>query len=273
MKVYISADMEGISGIVSWEQVTDSHPEYARSVMLMLREVNAAIEGALLGGADEILVNDSHASMRNLPIEELNPRASLLSGNIKPLSMVQGVESGFDLAFFLGYHGAVGSNQAICDHSYSSSSVFSVSLNGQAMSETGINAALCGFYGTPVALVSGDEATVAQAQVLLTDVETVATKRAVGRFAAICRHPLLVREEIQQKARRAVEEAVRFHPFRLTPPIQLEVVFSQSSKADLAELLPGSVRLDGRRLLFRGENMPEIFRVLQAFLILARATN
>ncbi|MEI6509826.1 MAG: M55 family metallopeptidase [bacterium] len=273
MKVYISADMEGISGIVSWEQVTESHPEYARSVILMLREVNAAIEGALLGGADEILVNDSHASMRNLPIEELNPRALLLSGNTKPFSMVQGVETGFDLAFFLGYHGAVGSNRAICDHSYSSSSIFSVSLNGQAMSETGINAALCGFYGAPVALVSGDEETVGQAHTLLPDIETVAAKRAIGRFAAICRHPQLVREEIQQKARRAVEEAVRFHPYCLTPPIQMEIVFSQSSKADFAELLPGSRRLDGRRLFFQGENMAETFRALQAFLVLARAAN
>jgi D-amino peptidase len=271
MRVYISADMEGIAGVVSWEQVLEGSPEYARTVTLMMREVNAAVEGAVLGGADEVLVNDSHATMRNLPIDELHPRSSLVSGNLKPFSMVQGVEAGYDLALFLGYHAAVGSSCAICDHSYSSSSVFSISLNGSAMSETGINAALCGHFGVPVAMVTGDETTVVQARQLLGDLETVVTKQALSRFSAICRHPAAVREEIQQKARRAVEERERFHPYRLEPPIDLEVVMAHSGKADLAELLPGSRRLGGRTVAFRAEDMPLAFRALQAFLLLARA--
>ncbi|MGB9833535.1 MAG: M55 family metallopeptidase [bacterium] len=274
MKVYISADLEGISGMVSWDQMKEDTPEYAKAVELMLKEVNAAVEGAVKGGASEVLVNDSHGYMRNLPIEGLHPKANLISGFIKPLSMVQGAE-GADLAFFIGYHAGVGTRASICDHSYSSGSVFRLSINGKDFSETAINAAVCGHFGVPVGLVTGDQETVNQARVILPGVLTVATKVGITRFAASCRHPLEVRKEIEEKAQAALIKFKEggFQPFLVETPVTMEITFMQTAKADVAELLPGTERLDGRTLIYRGKDILEVYRALQALLFLARSVS
>lgn len=276
MKVFISADLEGISGLVSWDQMKEGTPEYERAVDLMVKEVNSAVEGAVKGGADQVVVNDSHGYMRNINIENLHPRASLISGFTKPLSMVQGVE-GSGLAFFIGYHAGVGTMGAICDHSYSSGSVFQLKVNGVDFSETAINAAVCGHFGVPVALLTGDEQTVEQAKVFLPGVLSVATKTGITRFSAHLRHPLEVRAEIEEKAREAVEKFLKgnpdsptFLPFIVKPPVLLEVTLLHTAKADVAELLPGVKRLDGRTLLFKAGDILEAFRALQAMLFLAR---
>jgi D-amino peptidase len=271
MKVFISADMEGLAGVSGWEQVTETHPEYRLTVELFLKEVNAAVEGAMAGGAKEILVNDSHAGMRNLPIEQLNPGASLIQGNLKPLSMVQGVEGGCDLAFFLGYHAGVGSPAAICDHSYSSRSLFQVKWNGQTMSEAALNAAVCGHFQVPVGLVSGDRETVRQAQALFPGIATVSTKEGISRFAACHRHPLLVREEIRQKAKWAVQHLDQACLFQIKPPVEMEVTFADTARADLAGLVPGTIRQDGRSVVYQAPGILAAFSVLQVFLLMARS--
>jgi D-amino peptidase len=270
MKIFISVDLEGISGLVSWDQMTGNSPEYAKAVDLMLKEVNAAVEGAIKGGANEVVVNDSHGYMKNLPAEGLHPNASLVSGDLKPLSMVQGVE-GSDLVFFIGYHAGVGTKAGICDHTYSSKSVFQLKFNGQAFSETAINAAVCGHYGVPVGLVTGDLETVNQAKALLPDALTVITKTGISRFAAYLRHPQEVRTEIASKAQMAVKEAQRFQPFRIQTPVVMEITFVHSAKADLVELVPGTERVDSRTIQFKGENVLEVYRALQVFLILAQS--
>jgi D-amino peptidase len=272
MKVYISADLEGISGMVSWDQMKEGTLEFEKAVDLMLKEVNAAVEGAIKGGADEVLVNDSHGYMRNLPIEGLHPKARLISGFVKPLSMVEGVE-GADLAFFIGYHAGVGTGSSICDHSYSSSSVFRLRINGLDFSETAINAAVCGYFRVPVGLVTGDRETVNQAKALLPGVLTVETKIGISRFAASCRHPLEVRQEIEEKAQAALSKlkAGGFQVMCVEAPVKLEVTFTQTGKADVAELLPGTERLDGRTILYQGKDILEAFRVLQALLLIARS--
>lgn len=270
MRVFISVDLEGISGVVAWEQVMENNPEYTRAVDLMLKEVNAAVEGALDGGADYILVNDSHSSMRNLPAEGLHPKAFLISGSVKPLNMVQGIETGFDLAFFIGYHAAVGSRFGICDHTYSSRSIFEVKWNNMSMNETAINAAVCGYFRVPVALVSGDEETVRQTKEFLPQIETVASKKAVSAFSAMCRPPASVRQEIRSKAKITVEKAGSFQPFILQEPVQLEITMTQSAKADVAELIPQTKRIDGRTIAYLAKDALQAFQVMQAYLLLAR---
>lgn len=274
MKVYISADLEGISGMVSWDQMKEGTPEYEKAVDLMIKEVNAAVAGALKGGASEVIVNDSHGYMKNLPIEGLHPKTRLISGFIKPLSMVEGVEEA-DLAFFIGYHAGVGTKASICDHSYSSSSVFRLRINGVDYSETAINAAVCGYFRVPVGLVTGDRETVKQAKAFLPGVLTVETKIGISRFAASCRHPLEVRQEIEEKAQAALSKFKEgeFQAVCVEAPVDLEVTFTQTGKADVAELLPGTERLDGRTVLFRGKDILEAFRVLQALLLLARSVS
>jgi D-amino peptidase len=165
MQVYISVDMEGIAGVVHEDQTDPIEPrhagEYNRFRRLMTNEANAAIAGALDAGATRVLVNDSHWLTRNLLAEELHPEAELLSGGPKRLSMMEGIQSGFDAAMFIGYHARAGTRHAIIDHTYTSR-VYEARINGRPVGELALNAAMAGVHGVPVALVSGDQALAAE---------------------------------------------------------------------------------------------------------------
>ena len=164
MKILIAVDMEGISGVVNWDQVDPRHAEYTRFRRIMTQDVNAAIQGCLAAGAKEVVVADGHASGYNILIEELDPRARLNSGNSAPLAMVQGIDASFNAAMFVGYHACAGSMNAILDHTWSSSSVANVWLNGVLVGETGLNAAVCGHFNVPVIMLSGDQTVCAEAR-------------------------------------------------------------------------------------------------------------
>lgn len=271
MRVYISVDMEGVAGVVHEDQTDPIDPrhagEYNRFRRLMTAEANAAIEGALAAGAERVLVNDSHWLMRNLLAEELHPAAELLSGGPKAQSMVEGVDLGFDAALFVGYHAMGGTGHAIIDHTYTSL-VHEARLNGRAVGELAINAALAGTYDVPVALVSGDQALAAEARELLgPSVETVVVKHAVGRFAARSVAPAEACRRIREGASTALR---RSHaPFRLAAPIRLEVDFAETQMADMAELAPGSVRSAGRTVTFTHDDYREVFRAWRALYNLA----
>ncbi len=205
MKLYISCDMEGIGGVVDGEQTNPTHPEYQYCRKLMLGEVNAAIEGALTAGAREIVVNDAHWNMRNLLNEDLHPAALYLSGSPKPLSMMTGIDNTFAAAFFIGYHARAGSAPANIDHTYDDPQVVQgVWLNGTEVGEYGVNAAVAGYFGVPVVLMTGDQTACAQARELLgDDLETVVVKEAVGRVAAKNLHPTRARSRRGKSARRS----------------------------------------------------------------------
>jgi D-amino peptidase len=262
MRVYITVDMEGIAGVVHEDQTdpTDSRhaAEYNRSCRLMTAEANAAVAGARDAGADRVVVNDSHWLMRNLLADELDPAAELVSGGPKQLSMVQGIEEGFDAAMFIGYHAQAGTRDAIIDHTYTSR-VYQARINGQPVGELALNAALAGAYRVPVALVSGDQALAAEARDLLgPSVETVIVKHAVGRFAARNLAPSVARERIRAAAKVSLQ---RKHPlFTFPAPIRLEVDFIVSQMADMAELVPGATRLEGRTVSYTSNDYLEVFR-------------
>ena len=271
MRVYISVDMEGVAGVVHEDQTDPIDPrhagEYNRFRRLMTGEANAAIEGALAAGAIRVLVNDSHWRMMNLLAEELHPGAELLSGGPKARSMMEGIELGFDAALFVGYHAMAGTGHAIIDHTYTDR-VHEARLNGRPVGELGINAALAGAYGVPVALVSGDQALAAEARALLgPSVETVVVKHAVGRFAARSVAPA----EACRRIREGVAAALgRPHPaFVLPAPIRLEVDFELAQMADMAELAPGSVRTGGRTVGYTHDDYREVFRAWRALYNLA----
>jgi D-amino peptidase len=271
MRVYVSVDMEGVAGVVHEDQTDPIDPrhagEYNRFRRLMLGEANAAIEGALASGAERIVVNDSHWWMRNLLPDELHPAAELVSGSTKARSMMEGVELGFDAALFVGYHAMAGTARAVIDHTYTDR-VHEARLNGRPVGELAINAALAGTYDVPVALVSGDQALAAEARALLGPlVETVVVKEAVGRFAARSVSP----SEACRRIREGVGAALgRAHaPFRLPPPIRLEVDFELAHMADMAELAPGSVRTGGRTVSYTHDDYREVFRAWRALYNLA----
>jgi D-amino peptidase len=271
MRVYISVDMEGVAGVVHENQTDPIDPrhagEYNRFRRLMTAEANAAIEGALAAGAKRVLVNDSHWLMMNLLAEELHPAAELLSGGPKARSMVEGIELGFDAALFVGYHARAGVRHAVIDHTYTSK-VHEARLNGRPVGELAINAALAGTFDVPVALVSGDQALAAEARDLLGPaVETVIVKHAVGRFAARSVSPTVACRLIREGATAALARS--HEPLRVAGPIRLEVDFALTQMADMAELVPGSVRTGGRTLEFVHPDYREVFRAWRALYNLA----
>jgi D-amino peptidase len=266
MNILISVDMEGIAGVVMENHTSSDHKEYERFRKLMTAEANAAIEGALAGGVTEVVVNDSHGGMANILIEDLNPAAELISGSPKPFGMMQGIGPDVDAVFFVGYHAMSGAGAAVLEHTWSGR-VIELSLNGQVIGETGLNAALAGAYGVPVVLVTGDQAVTEEARTLLGDIETVAVKEGVARTAARCLHPEVAQERIRQAAERAVRLATT--PFVVPPPITLRVVFHRAAHVDMAELVPGSRRVDGRTIEWSGDDMPAIYKVFRAMATLA----
>jgi D-amino peptidase len=268
MNVLISVDMEGISGVVTSDHTSSSHKEYERFRKLMTAEANAAIEGALAGGADQIVVNDSHARKANILIEELNPVVELISGSPKPFGMMQGIGPDLDAVFFVGYHAASGTGTAVLEHTWSGH-VVELRLNGRVVGETGLNAALAGAYEAPVILVTGDRALTEEARALLGEIETVAVKDGVMPSAARCLHPEVAHKRIRQAAERALRLAVL--PFVVPPPITLQVVFQRAIHADMAALVPGSQKVDGRTVEWTGEDMLTVYKVFRAMGYLSKA--
>jgi D-amino peptidase len=273
LKVFISVDMEGISGIVHSDQTMAGTSEYAAARKWMAQDVNAAVEGAFAAGATEVVVNDSHGSMRNIDPDDLHPRAILISGSPKPLSMMQGIDGSFAACLLIGYHAKAGTQDAILDHTISSSVVRAIRVNGVEMPELGLNAAIAGYYGVPVVLVSGDTAVCRQTtEILGKDVVTVAVKEAYGRLAA----KLVPMEEARRLIKEGVKDAMgkvgRIKPIKITAPYSFELEYYLSAQADIgAMLLPQVKRPDARTLMFTANDYIEGFRTLRALISLAPA--
>jgi D-amino peptidase len=272
-RVFISVDMEGISGIVHGDQTTPGTPEYAPGRKWMAQDVNAAVEGALEAGATEVVVNDSHGSMRNINPDDLHPKAVLISGSPKPLSMMQGIDASFAACLFIGYHAKAGTENAILDHTISGSVVRFIKVNGVELPELGLNAAIAGYYGVPVVLVSGDAAVCRQtSEVLGKDVTTVQVKEAYGRLAAKLVPMAAAREMIKAGVKEALAKSGRVKPFKPGAPTDFELGYHVSAQADMgAMLLPSVKRVDARTLAFTADDYIQGFRTLRALISLAPA--
>jgi D-amino peptidase len=271
MKILIATDMEGITGVTTWEQVTPGHAEYARFRRLMTQDVNAAIRGAFDAGADEVVVADGHWNGSNILIEELDARARLNTGSPSPLSMMEGIDQSIDAVMFIGYHARNGSPGAILDHTWSSKTVANVWLNDILTGEYGLNAAVAGHFGVPVILVSGDQTACAQVTELLGNLETAVVKQASGRFAAECLAPQVTQETIRLSAERAVvrlSEGNMPAPFVLGTPITVAVEFFTSDMADRATRVPLTKR-QGTRVSLTLPEMVSAYNGFRAMVMLA----
>lgn len=272
VKVFISADIEGISGVVHHDHtgfVAGRTEEYARARRLMTRQVNAAVAGALEGGADLVVVNDSHGTMRNILFEELHPKARLVTGSPKPLSMMQGVE-GCDAAFLVGYHARAGA-PGVLNHTYSSRTVYELRINDQVAGETLLNAGIAGYYGVPVILVTGDDAATAEAGAVLDGARLVTVKESVGRYAALCLSLEEANAQIQETAREAVAAFQRrpVPPHPAPSPARFEIRFLQTAQADAAAMIPGTRRLDSLTVAFTDDDYIVAFRAARAMITMA----
>ena len=265
MRVLIAADMEGISGVVHWDHVTPGHFEYARFREIMTGEVNAAIDGALDGGATSVIVTDGHRDGRNILVEKLRAPARLNSGSTAPLSMVEGAQNA-DRVFFIGYHARANTPDAILCHTWTDQ-VRSVWLNDQEVGEIGLNAAVCGSFGACVALITGDRAAVQEAIDLLGPIESVVVKSANGRMSAEC----LPVEETRTAIRHAAAHAmVRQVPaLVISAPIRLRVELTYPEQIDRALRAPGSKRIDGVSIEWTGDDMVSVYHSFRAIVGLA----
>jgi D-amino peptidase len=273
MKLLLAADMEGVAGVVHWDQVTTTHPEYGRFRRLMTAEVNAAASGAFEAGATHILVSDGHAFGRNILIEELDKRVRLNTGTSAPLSMVQGVETGVSGVLFIGYHARMGARNAILDHTWSDERVSNLWINHRLFGEAGLNGAVCGHFGAAVIMISGDQTVCAEACELFGDVETAVVKLATGRMSAECCPPEEAQRLIHEAASRAVFRLGAGQapaPLQLEPPIHMTLELVQSDMADRAALLPGARRGEGRCVEYSARDMPETYAAFRTLLSLAR---
>lgn len=270
MKILIAVDMEGITGVTTWDQVDPRHVEYARFRKLMTEDVNAAIRGAFDAGAQEVIVADGHSLGSNILIEELDRRARLNSGSPSPFSMMQGIDESVDAVFFIGYHARNGSESAILDHTWSSRTVANVWLNDILTGEYGLNAAVAGHFGVPVIMASGDQTACRQMSELLGDIETAVVKHASGRFAAECLPPQVTQEMIHAAASRAVERLAGDDvpdPFVLDSPIRVSVEFFSSDMADRASLIPFTER-EGTCVSFTAQDMTMAYTAFRSMVTL-----
>ena len=250
MRIYISADLEGIAGVVHGDQCHEGGKDYDRARRWMTQEVSAAVQGALDAGASDVLVNDAHGSMRNLLYEELHPKATLISGTGKPLQMMEGIDDSYDAVFLIGYHARMG-QQGILNHTISGGTVGGVWVNGLEVGETGINSFTAGHFGVPVVLVTGDHCLAAEAQELMPWVKTVAVKRAISRYAAASLPRDEVRDLIRQRAHEAVANLSSAGPLRTQEPVEFRLRFRDTAQADKADILSQVRRQDPLTLAFQ----------------------
>jgi D-amino peptidase len=273
--IYISCDMEGAAGVSSWKQVDpDDRHEYPVFRRLMTLEVRAAIDGAREGGARRVLVNDSHWSMRNLLFDELpdDDDVRVISGAPKPWSMMQGLDSRFDGAFFTGYHAKAG-DPATLSHTYSDD-VYRASVNGTACSEALLNAALAGSHGVPVLLITGDRTIVDESTRAMPWAVGVAVKDAIGYSAIESLTPHSAREAIRAGAREAMGRIEQARPFTFgPPPLELTIETAGVEHADFIELMPGFARIGARAVRFAGEEYPALLEAFIAATRIAAAAN
>jgi D-amino peptidase len=266
VNLYISSDMEGVAGVCSWQQVDarTPHPEYATFRRYYTQEVCSAIAGARAGGATEVLVNDSHGPMRNLLLDDLPADVRIIFGNRKPFSMVQDADGGFGGAFFVGYHGGAGDADAVLCHTYTPSVIYEVRMNGVPCSEATINAALLGYYGVPLLLVTGDRTTVEGVQAQMPWVRGVAVKESIGNFAADSMTPAAAQRVIQRGAEQAVAAASAAQLYRFEPPIALDVTLVTAAQAHLVATIPGFERTGARSVRFVHDVYPVVFKAFVA---------
>jgi D-amino peptidase len=269
MKVFLSSDMEGTAGVVDWDQCVGDGAEAVAGRALLLAEVNAAIEGAVAGGAAEIVVNDSHYNMRNLPAGALAGGASYISGSHKPLYMMQGLDGSFDAVMFVSYHGSVGAPAGL-SHTYSPRVVVEARLGGVVTGEAGINALVAAHYGVPVVLVTGDRCACEETAALVPGVHAAVVKEHVSRLAAHSLHPARACALIRETAQRAIEGAASASP----PPVgsaALEISVRTTDIAEAASWVRGVERTGPRELRFTGENPLAVYRSFCAAILLTRA--
>jgi D-amino peptidase len=274
VKIFISADMEGISGVATNMQLK-KESEYARFRKLMTQDVNAAIDGAFAGGATEVVVADGHGNMSNILIEELDERARLISGNNRVMCQLEGLDESFAGIMFVGHHGREGgSSRTVINHSLAGICVEEIKVNGQVVGETELNARVAGQFGVPAILVTGDDAYVAEVQAALPGIVGAVVKRGIDRFAAELLPPKVAQDIIRKKAEEAVRKAASIEPIRVPGPVTFDVTFKSTAQALMTTTIPLIEQTSPKSIRFTCGDMVTAYKLFWACVIIAMtATN
>ncbi|BAC14927.1 M55 family metallopeptidase [Oceanobacillus iheyensis] len=271
MKIYISVDMEGITGLPDFTFVDAKSHNYERSRKIMTKEVNYVIQAAFDNGCKEVLVNDSHSKMNNLLIEDIHPDCHLITGEVKPFSMVQGLDQSLTGAFLVGYHSQAG-RPGVMSHSMIHA-VRNFFINDHCIGEMGMNAYLAGYYNVPILLVTGDDYTAMEAEELIPGVTTAIVKESISRSSVKSLTPSKAGVLLEEKVKQALKSAGNVAP--LTPPEQptLTIEFCNYGQAEWANLMPGTALIEGTtKVSFPAKNMKEAYQAMLVMTELAMHT-
>src|SRR5438105_10762143 len=263
VKVYISVDMEGIAGVVTADQLGPTGFEYARAREFMTGEALAAVAGARAAGATQIVVSDSHGNGESLLIDKFPPDVTIIRSWPRPLMMMQGIDSTFDAAVFIGYHAATTNPAGVRAHTISSAHLAAVELNGVAMPESGINAAIAGYFGVPIVAISGDNAAVSEAQTLIGNMEGAVVKQAISFHAAATMTPEAATLLVRQKVKAGVQRRSSLRPYVMRAPVRLDVVFKNYTPAEMLTYLPFVQRTSSHGIRFEGRDILQVSRFLE----------
>jgi D-amino peptidase len=266
VRILISADMEGVTGVTFPDDVAPGSPRWSYHRTLFTGDVNAAIRGFFDAGAEEVLVNDAHADKRNLLLDQLDPRASMLIGTHKPWSMMEGIDRGYDAVAFIGYHAGAG-QQGVLSHTYLPNMITGVWLNGAPCSEGYMNAALAHEFGVPVVLVTGDDCAMEDAKTYAPDAKLVAVKECVDRYTAICLPPQRTAELITAAAASSLDPLPTAPA--VTGPYRYEIEFDATHPVVMTTAIPDVEQVGPRRVAFELPTMRLAIRCFRAVTALA----
>jgi D-amino peptidase len=262
LRIYISADMEGVVGVVTDEQLGPGGFEYERFREFMTAEVNAAIDAAKAAGATEFVVSDSHGNGQNLLIDKLPDDVTVIRSWPRELSMMAGIDDTFDGVIFIGYHASTANTRGVRAHTMSSANITGVRLNGIEMTEGSMAAAAAGHFGVPVIMISGDDAAVAENQVIIGNIEGAVVKWTKGFHSAETLTPEAGYEVIRTRTMSAINRIGEFQPYVLETPIELELTLKNYTPVELLGYLPNVERVNSHTIRFVGKDIIEISNFL-----------
>lgn len=261
-KIYISADLEGVNGVVYPQQLEPSNESYKYAQKQQNKELNCIIEALIQAGVEHITLNDAHGSMNNIIISDINSKVELITGKPKPVSMLYGLDETYDGVIFAGYHAAAGSDTGVLAHTFSH--IYKkIKLNNNPIGEIELNAIYAGIKNVPVILITGDYAACQEAKLSLGDVNFVCVKKAISTTAAICRPEDELFLELTEKTLHSVNNAKNKSVFISNPPYKLEIDFVDRRMADVAQLLPCVEKLSESAIIYESDNYENIYKFLQ----------
>ncbi|MFD1737511.1 M55 family metallopeptidase [Bacillus salitolerans] len=274
MKIFISADIEGVTGVATSQQIK-VNSEYQRFRRFMTMDVNAAIEGAFNGGATEIVVADGHGNMSNILLEELDPRVRLIQGSNRVMCQLEGLDDSFDAIMFVGHHGREGGSlRTSISHTLAGICVNEMKINGKVVGETEMNTMVAGDFNVPAIFISGDDAYVAEVMETLPQVEVAVVKRGIDRFSAELIHPDKAHSLIRERSEVAVKRIHEFTPYKVDGPVTFELEFKAPSQALMTTTIPSVTLIGPKKITFTCEDMVTAYKHMWACVIIAiSATN